>query len=134
MPRLYREAPLNSLWEGSGNVMALDVLRVLERDREAFGLVLDDLTEATGADAHLKWALGRLEGYLREPQLLETRARSLVEGLALLAAATILRTHAPQSIADAFIATRLSGSSRQTYGQGLERFDTRQIIDRALPG
>ena len=71
---------------------------------------------------------------LHEPRLLEQRGRALTEALATLAAGAILRAHAPPVVADAFIATRLSGSPRKTYGQDLERVDTRAIVDRALPG
>ena len=70
---------------------------------------------------------------LQEPKLLDARGRTLVEALALLAAGTILRAHAPPAVADAFIATRISGDPRQTYGQGLERADVGAIIARASP-
>ena len=133
MPRLYREAPVNSIWEGSGNVMALDVLRVLEKEPDAVEMVLDDLDQAASSDTHLEAALQRVRAILHEPRLLEMRARALLEGLALTAAGCILRGHAPQVLADAFIAARLSGVPRFTYGQGLEWSDTRAILDRALP-
>jgi putative acyl-CoA dehydrogenase len=132
--RLYRELPVNAIWEGSGNVMALDLLRVLQREPETVAIVMDDLAAATGGDAHLKAYLARVQSILHEPRVLDRRARDLAEALALLAAGTILRAHAPATVADAFIATRLSGSMRQTYGQGLEWADTRAIVDRALPG
>ncbi len=134
MPRLYREAPVNSIWEGAGNVLALDVLRVLEKDADAVEAVLDDLGQAASQDTHLKAAHERVSGILHEPRLLEARARALLEGLALLAAGCILRAHAPQAVADAFIAARLSGVPRFTYGQGLEWSDTKAILARALPG
>ena len=133
LPRLYREAPVNSIWEGSGNVMAHDVLRVLQRQPQAVEIVLEDLAEAAGDDPHLKAALARVRNLLHEPRLLEMRARALVEGLALTAAGTILRTYAPQPVADAFVSTRLAGLPRQSYGQGLEWSDTKAILLRALP-
>jgi putative acyl-CoA dehydrogenase len=71
---------------------------------------------------------------LREPQQLERRGRELAEGLALLAAGTILREHAPAAVADAFMGTRLGQFARHTYGQGLDRADVAAIIERALPG
>jgi putative acyl-CoA dehydrogenase len=131
--RLYRELPVNAIWEGSGNVMALDLLRVLQRETETVEMVLDDLEVAAGDDPHLKAQLGRVRAMLHEPRLLERRVRDLTEALALLAAGTILRAHAPAAVADAFVGTRLSGGPRQTYGQGLDRADTRAIIDRAFP-
>ena len=133
MARLYREMPLNAIWEGSGNVMALDLLRVLQREPETAGIVMDDLSAAVGNDAHLKAHLARVQKLLHEPRLLDKRGRDLAEALALLAAGTILRAHAPAPVADAFIATRLSGARRQTHGQGLDWADTRSIVERAYP-
>lgn len=131
--RLYRELPLNAIWEGSGNVMALDLLRVLQREPETLEIVIEDLGTAAGDDLHLKAHLERIQMMLHEPRLLEQRGRALAETLATVAAGTILRAHAPVYVADAFIATRLSGSARQTYGQGLDWADTRAIIERASP-
>ena len=131
--RVYRELPLNAIWEGSGNVMALDLLRVLQREPETVEIVMEDLATAAGGDAHLKAHLARVQAMLHEPRLLDQRGRSLAEALATLAAGTILRAHAPAAVADAFIATRLSGAARQTYGQGLDWADTRAIVDRAGP-
>jgi putative acyl-CoA dehydrogenase len=131
--RLYRELPVNAIWEGSGNVMALDLLRVLQREPETAEIVLEDLAAAAGDDKHLKAQLARVEQLLGEPRALDARGRELVEVLAVLGAGAILRAHAPAPVADAFIATRLSGPARQTYGQGLDRADTRFIVARALP-
>ena len=132
--RLYRELPLNAIWEGSGNVMALDLLRVLQREpetrRDRHGRPGQ---RRSSGDAHLKAHLARVQGLLHEPRLLDRRGRDLAEALATLAAGTILRAHAPAAVADAFIATRLSGAPRQTYGQGLDWADTRAIVDRAFP-
>ena len=133
MARLYREVPVNAIWEGSGNVMALDLLRVLQREPEAAGTVMEELAQAIGDDADLKAAHARIQGILHDPRLLDVRARQLAEGLAQLAAASILRAHAPAAIADAFIATRLGSSPRQTYGQGLERANVAAILARATP-
>jgi putative acyl-CoA dehydrogenase len=132
--RVYRELPLNAIWEGSGNVMALDLLRVLQREPETLEIVMDDLGAAAGGDPDLQAHLARIQAMLHEPRLLDQRGRSLAEALARLAAGTVLRAHAPACVADAFIATRLSGTARQTYGQELGRADTRAIIERALPG
>jgi putative acyl-CoA dehydrogenase len=133
LARLYREVPVNSIWEGSGSVMALDVLRVLQREPEAVAAVMEELGIASADDARLRFAHERLEGLLHEPKLLDQRGRALVEGLAVLAAATILKSHAPAAVADAFIATRFGGAPKQTYGQGLEKADTRAILARASP-
>jgi putative acyl-CoA dehydrogenase len=131
--RLYRELPVNAIWEGSGNVMALDLLRVLQREPDTVASVMDDLRNATRGDAHLKAHFARVETLLQDQRALERRARDLTEALALLAAASILRAHAPATVADAFIATRLSSLARHTYGQGLDGADARAIVDRAFP-
>jgi len=133
LARLYREVPVNSIWEGSGNVMALDVLRVLQREPEAAAMVMEELALAAADEPRLRFAHERVEGLLQEPALLDLRGRALVESLALLAAGAILKAHAPAAVADAFIATRFAGTPRQTYGQGLERADTRAILERASP-
>ena len=132
LARLYREVPVNAIWEGSGNVMALDLLRVLQREPQSMEIVLEELAQAVGDDAALKTAYARVQSILHDPRLLDARARQLTESLAVLAAATILRAHAPSAVADAFIATRLS-LPRQTYGQGLERANITAILARATP-
>jgi putative acyl-CoA dehydrogenase len=132
--RVYREMPLNAIWEGSGNVMALDLLRVLQREPETVAIVMEDLSATAGGDPHLKAQLERVQRILHEPRLLDQRGRALAEALAVLAAGTILRAHAPGFIADAFLATRMSGSRRQTYGQALEAVDTAAVVERAFSG
>jgi putative acyl-CoA dehydrogenase len=132
--RAYREMPLNAIWEGSGNVMALDLLRVLQREPDTAAIVLEDLGAAAGGESRLKAQLERVQRMLHEPRLLEQRGRVLAEALATLAAGAILHAHAPAYVADAYVATRLSGPPRQTYGQGLDAADTRAIVERAFLG
>lgn len=133
LPRLYREAPVNAIWEGAGNVMALDVLRVLKRDADAAAIVIEDLRELAGDEAILKAGLDRLEGLLQDPLALDARARTLTEGLAQISAAVLLHAHAPQAVADAYAVTRLGTAYRQTYGLGLDWADTGALIARVLP-
>jgi putative acyl-CoA dehydrogenase len=133
MALLYREAPVNAIWEGSGNVMALDVLRVLQKEPDVAELVTDELRAACAGDPALAAGFERLEAVLHEPRLLDGRARQLVEAFAKLAAGAILRAQGNAAIADAFIATRISGSPRSTYGQGLDSFDLKTILARATP-
>jgi putative acyl-CoA dehydrogenase len=133
LPRLYREAPANAIWEGAGNVMALDVLGILQTAPEAVEIVVDGLEREAGDDAHLRAGVERIRLMLEEPRLLDMRARSLIETLATVAAGTMLRHHAPDAIADGFIAARLAGAPRQTFGSGLEWADTRAILNRTLP-
>ena len=130
MPRLFREAPVNAIWEGSGNVMCLDVLRALGHDaRTALVALAEEAADLPGARAALD-VIARAAA----AEDAEGEARAAVDRLALLAAGTILRAHAPPAVADAFIATRLQGPVHHTYGQGLEGADTRAIVDRAWPG
>lgn len=133
MARLYREIPVNAIWEGSGNVMALDVLRVLQREPEVAAQVIEELGQAGADDRHLKAAHARLEAILQDPRHLDIRARALVDQLAVLAAGTILRAHVAPAIADAFIASRAGGLSGRAYGHGLDWADTAAIIARASP-
>ena len=132
--RLYRELPLNAIWEGSGNVMALDLLRVLEREPETFERVLEGLGAEAGATATLRAEVERLRSLIKDPAGLLARGRDVIEALALLAAGALISAQAPPFVADAFLGTRLSRASGRTYGHGLAGADTRAILDRALPG
>jgi putative acyl-CoA dehydrogenase len=132
--RLYRELPLNAIWEGSGNVMALDLLRVLEREPETFERVLEGLGAEVGAEVGLRAEFERLGSLIKDPVRLIARGRDVIEGLALLAAGALLRAQAPAFVADAFLGTRFSRASGRTYGHGLAGADTRAIVDRALAG
>jgi putative acyl-CoA dehydrogenase len=128
LPRLYREAPVNPIWEGSGNVMCLDVLRAVAHDKEAAHEVLAVLAEEAGARepvAFIEAALGGAES--------EARARAAVERIALLAAAAALRGSAHGLIADLFTRTRLAGSRGATLGTGdVSATDAAAVLQRAL--
>jgi putative acyl-CoA dehydrogenase len=132
--RLYRELPLNAIWEGSGNVMALDLLRVFEREPETFERVLEGLAADAGGEETLRAELERLRALLADPARLLARGRDLIEGLAVLAAGSLLRAAAPSFVADAFLATRFSRGGGRSYGQGLAGADTRAIVERARAG
>ena len=133
MPRLYREAPLASIWEGSGNVMSLDVLRALTRAPRALEVFLEEVREAQGADARLDERIGELEGQFSDPQTLETRARRVVESMALCLQGSLLVRHAPAAVADAFCASRLGGEGGLEYGTLPAHSDFEAIIARSLP-
>src|SRR5215213_9322603 len=109
LPRLLREAPLNSIWEGSGNVIALDVLRALAREPAAVEAVLAEVDAAAGADARLDAAAKRLRGDLQDLASTgeESRGRQVAAGLALALQGSLLVRHAPTEVADLFCATRL---------------------------
>ncbi|MGW5054003.1 acyl-CoA dehydrogenase family protein [Actinokineospora sp. NPDC004072] len=133
MPRLYREAPLLSIWEGSGNVNALDVLRALGRSPETAEALMAELAAARGADARLDAAVERIGRELADRDGLETRARRVVELMALALQGALLVRHSPPAVADAFCATRLGGDWGHAFGTLPAAADTGAILDRALP-
>jgi putative acyl-CoA dehydrogenase len=133
MPRIYREAPLNSIWEGSGNVNALDVLRATAKQPEVLHRFFDELAEAGGADAHLDGAVGALRDELADLEGIEVRARRLVERMALCWQGSLLVRHAPSAVADAFCAARLGGDAGLAYGTLPRGVDTRAIVERHTP-
>jgi putative acyl-CoA dehydrogenase len=115
MPRLYREAPLNSIWEGSGNVICLDVLRAMAKDPESVELFLAEVLLARGeprierAAAEIRRELGDLDG-------IDARARRLCEKMALALQASLLVRHAPEEVASAFVVSRLDGDRGMAFG------------------
>ncbi|HEV2812995.1 MAG TPA: acyl-CoA dehydrogenase family protein [Solirubrobacteraceae bacterium] len=133
MPRLYREAPLNSIWEGAGNVNALDVLRALVKQPEALDAFLTEVGEAEGADERLDAFVRRLRDGFADPETLEVRARRVVEHLALALQGSLLVRHAPPAVADAFCASRLAGDGVLAYGTLPAGTDFRAIVDRHVP-
>ncbi len=133
LPRLYREAPLNSIWEGAGNVICLDVLRAFRRQPECLELLLAELEQARGGARRLDQAIDRLKDDLLRAEEQELRARRLVESLAISLQGALLLRHAPTAVADAFIASRLSERPMHCYGTLPERLDVSAIIERAWP-
>lgn len=133
LPRLYREAPLNGIWEGSGNVICLDVLRALQPDTLAATALRNLLSEAAAADARIGDRVAAIEALLVQPDALETQARYLVESLAVVIQGYLLLQHAPAAIADAFIATRIAHQGGLAYGTLPRTVDHRRIVARAWP-
>jgi putative acyl-CoA dehydrogenase len=133
MPRVFRESPLNSVWEGSGNVQALDVLRVLRREPAALDAFLAELGLARGADHRLDAAVKDLLGELADLDGIEGRARRLVERMALVLQGSLLVRFAPPAVADAFCASRLGGSWGTVFGTLPHTLDLAAIVDRARP-
>jgi putative acyl-CoA dehydrogenase len=131
MPRLYREAPLGSIWEGSGNVAALDALRALVREPESAEAFFAELGEAAGADGRLDEAVARLRKKLSDPA--EANARRLAEAMAVTLQGALLVRYGHPAVADAFAATRLAGDRGQAYGTLPPGTDTASIIARATP-
>jgi putative acyl-CoA dehydrogenase len=133
MPRLYREAPVNAVWEGSGNVVVLDVLRALRREPASMDAFLAELGSARGADHRLDAAVTDLLQSLADLDDLEHRARRLVERMALVLQGSLLVRYAPPAIADAFCATRLGGDAGLGFGTLPRGTDTSTIVTRATP-
>jgi putative acyl-CoA dehydrogenase len=133
MPRLYRDSPLNSIWEGSGNVAALDVLRALAREPEGLPSFLAEVGQAAGANAHLDAHVARLKAGLTalagEAQWL---ARRTVEDIGLALQGSLLVRYAPPFVSDAFCAARLGGEGRLAFGTLPAGVDGTAIVARAL--
>ena len=130
---LYKEIPLNSIWEGSGNVMCLDVLRALQKSPDSLDVYLAEITGARGVDGRLDAAARSLEADFARRDDLEHRARFLVERMMLLLQGALLVRHAPAAVADAFCASRLSGDWGHAFGTLPAGVDVRAIADRARP-
>ena len=132
MPRLYREAPLNSIWEGSGNVICLDILRAIKKEPEALASLLDEIRLARGVDRRLDTLMERLEESLRDAAD-ELEARRLTERLALTLQASLLIRHSVPEVADAFCATRLGDAGGRAFGTLPRNADFSAILKRAFP-
>jgi putative acyl-CoA dehydrogenase len=133
MPRLLRESPLNSIWEGSGNIQALDVLRALRREPAALNAFLTEIGRAAGADHRLDNAVKDLLTEFADLEGVEARARRLVERMALLLQGSLLVRYAPPPVADAFCASRLGGDWGGAFGTLPHTLDLATIVDRARP-
>src|SRR5450631_328700 len=142
LARLYREAPVNSIWEGSGNVVALDVLRALTREPAAAAAFAAELDLARGADARLDAAITRAVSAMQdaasasEPSTVQLGARALVEQLATTLQACLLMRYAPGDISAAFMASRLDGAHGHTFGTlptDLVNASATAVIERTFP-
>jgi putative acyl-CoA dehydrogenase len=133
LPRVFRESPLNSIWEGSGNVNCLDVLRAAAREEDAVPALLAEIRLAAGGDGHLDAATARLERELADTEELELRARRLVELAALCLQGSLLVRHAPAAVADAFCAARLAAEGGRAYGTLPPGVECAAIVVRHRP-
>lgn len=131
MPRLLRESPLNSIWEGSGNVQALDVLRALQREPQALNAFLQEVGLARGADHRLDSAIKNLLTELADLEGIEARARRVVERMALVLQGSLLVRWAPPEVADAFCASRLGGDWGAAFGTLPHTLDLGSVVERA---
>jgi putative acyl-CoA dehydrogenase len=130
MPRLYREAPLNSIWEGSGNVNCLDVLRGMVRSPESVDAFFTEVESAGGEVA--AYARG-VRDELSDLEEIEFRARRLVESMAVALQASVLVRHGDPAVADAFVATRLGGDRGRALGTLPRGVDCERIVERHRP-
>jgi len=134
MPRLYREAPLNSIWEGSGNVICLDILRTLYKEPRATELFFAELDLTHGANRHLDRAIADLKKMIDSPDRAEAGMRRVVERMALCMQAALLVQYAPATISDLFCATRLGADWGYVYGTLPAGQPLEEILDRVWAG
>jgi putative acyl-CoA dehydrogenase len=133
MPRLYREMPLASIWEGSGNVICLDVLRAMSRTPASLQAFRDELSLAAGAEPRLDAFVASLEDELHQPEEIESRARRIVERMALALQGSLLVRHGDPAVADAFCASRLGGDWGRAFGTLPAGLDLERIVERHRP-
>ena len=133
MARLFRESPINAIWEGSGNVQCLDILRAIEKQPEVLDAYFAELAKAQGANGHLDRFIHQLQRQMQDTQALQYRARQLADGMALALQGALLVQHAPAYVADAFCAGRLADRSSLNTGTLPTGLDCAAIIERAQP-
>lgn len=133
MPRLFRESPVNAIWEGSGNVQCLDLLRALHKEPEAIQAFFGEMDLARGENDTFDNAISDLRTAVDVSSLSEYRLRDLIGRMAVLFQAALLIRHAPKEVAAPFCASRLGASSGHLYGTLSEQVDCRSIIERAFP-
>ena len=133
MPRLFRESPLSSIWEGSGNVQALDVLRAMVKSPAATAAFADEVGAAAGAEPRLDRFGAALAADLADVDEMESRARGLVERMALALQASLLVRFGDPAVADAFCATRLEGDWGNAFGTLPRGVDCARIVERHRP-
>lgn len=133
LPRLYRDAPVNSIWEGSGNVQCLEMLRAVKKDAGTLEITLQEIQAARSGNKHFDTFVSKLECNLTDSNQLEGHARRLAELLALALQGSLLLRHAPSEVADAFCASRLAGDSGFAFGTLPAGTDFETIIERSRP-
>jgi putative acyl-CoA dehydrogenase len=133
MPRLFRESPVNAIWEGSGNVQCLDVLRAMRKTPEVVDAFFAEVARARGANARLDRWLDALRRDLADHGEAEYRARDLVDRMALALQAALLLQHAPHGVGDAYCASRLADGGQRHYGTLPRGVDCAALIERATP-
>jgi putative acyl-CoA dehydrogenase len=133
LPRLYREAPVNSLWEGSGNVNALDVLRAMSREPESTAAFFAEVDQAKGSDARLDRAVADLKRELTNASDAESRARRVVERMAVVLQGSLLLRYGDPAVAQAFCASRIGGDWGYSFGTLPSSRELASIVERHRP-
>lgn len=133
MPRLFRESPVNAIWEGSGNIQCLDVLRAIEKQPEVLDVYFAELQRAQGADKRLDQFIMRLKSEFTDRNMLQYRARSITDNMAVGLQAALLVQHASTDVADAFCASRLAAKTGLNYGTLPTGLNCAAIVERASP-
>ncbi|WP_278262955.1 acyl-CoA dehydrogenase family protein [Nocardia sp. AG03] len=133
MPRLYREAPLMSVWEGSGNVAALDTLRAMAKQPETLGIFLDEVKSTAGSSAELDTAIARLEREFVDFETMQYRARRVVGQMAQVLQGSLLVRYGHPAVADGYLRTRLAGDRGDVFGTLPLGIDTAAILERSTP-
>jgi putative acyl-CoA dehydrogenase len=132
LARLYREAPLNGIWEGSANVICLDALRAITKSAGAFGALADEI--AAAGDPRTRKLVDWANKRLADPATAEPDARAIVEALALCVQASLMRRHSDDGAAEAFSASRLEDWARSgAFGATASGADARKIVERVAP-
>ena len=131
MPRIFRESPVNAIWEGSGNVQCLDVLRALSRTPETLAVYFAEVEAANGANAAYDRHVAALKEDMRETDDFEMRARDLVDRLAVAFQASVLVRRAPAFVSDAYCASRMESRGAHQYGALPKNVDYKAIVERA---
>tara|TARA_B100000287_G_scaffold431645_2_gene489312 strand:+ start:5913 stop:7535 length:1623 start_codon:yes stop_codon:yes gene_type:complete len=132
MPRLYREAPLNAIWEGAGNVIALDIGRAVSRNPESVDAFLNELERSRGRDSAIDTRIDQIRSDLAQP-LAEVDARRIIEKLATTWAATLMVEHGDPSVSDAYLSSRIAGDHGWLFGTLSESCNLDHISRRAVP-
>ncbi|MBP8150136.1 MAG: DNA alkylation response protein, partial [Limnohabitans sp.] len=132
-PRLLRESPINAIWEGSGNVQCLDVLRAMQKTPAVVDAYFAEVVKARGANAQLDQYVRALSAEFKDQADMEYRARDVVDRMAIALQAALLVQHAPSAVADGFCASRLGASGHHNYGALPRGVDCAAIIRRATP-
>jgi putative acyl-CoA dehydrogenase len=132
MPRLYREAPLMGIWEGSGNVSALDTLRAMATRPECVDVLFDELAKTGGQDPRLDAHVDGLKPALEDLETIQYRARKIAEDITLALQGSLLVRHGHPAVAEAFLATRMGGAWGGAFGTMPTGLDLAPILERAM--